>query len=262
MPDDAFYVYGVVRFEIEFTWQEIDLTWQEIGIAKKKVYAVSEGNFSALVHDCEEEPYTAEDPDKIKEMIIAHNRILDRAMDDFGGVIPLSFNTIIKKGTNSAKFNLKKWLSDDQEKLERIWNKVKGKREYGLRIYYEKEKLLQEASENEEVKKIEKNIEGKGQGLSYLLQGKAKAKTKEVFQEKINKLKQEFYEGIKEIAEELVINPSRISLEEEKDLLLSLSVLIEEKQIEEIKKFLEGKRAEDFSYYVAGPFAPYSFVEN
>lgn len=253
MPDNVFYVYGVVR-------SENDSTWQETGIAEKNVYMVGEGNFSALVHDCEEEPYTAEDPNKIKEMIVTHNRILDRTMEDFGGVIPLSFNTIIKKGTNSARFNLIKWLNDDQKRLERIWNEVKGKKEYGIRIYYEKDKLIQEASEHKEVKKIEKNIEGKGQGLSYLLQGKAKSQIQEIFQEKVNKLKQEFYEGVKGVTKDLIINPSRISLEEEKDLLLSLSVLIEEKQVSEIKEFLE-KKAEDFSFQLAGPFAPYSFVE-
>lgn len=254
MPNDALYVYGVVRLET-------DLTWQEIGIAEKEVYLICEGNFGALVHNCEEKPYPTEDPNQIKEMIIAHNKILDRAMGDFEGAIPLPFNTIIKNGTNPALINLKTWLSDDTERLERIWNKVKGKKEYGLRIYYEKEKLIQEASAHKEVKKIEKDIEGKGFGLSYLLQGKAKAKTQEVFQEKVNKLKQEFYEEIKKITEELVTNPSRISLEDEKDLLFSLSILIEEKQVAKMKEFLE-KRADDFPHHLAGPFAPYSFVEH
>lgn len=254
MSDNAFYVYGIVKFGL-------DLDWQETGIAEKKVYMVSEGNFSALVHDCEEKPYPTGDPTQIKEMIITHNKILNRAMEDFEGVIPLSFNTIIKKGADSASVNLKTWLNDDQEKLDRIWNKVKGKREYGIRIYYEKEKLLQEASAHKEVERIDIISETKGPGLSYLLKGKAKAKTQEVFQEKVNKLKQEFYNGIKKITEEVVINPSKISLEEEKEVLLSLSVLLEEKEINKIKEFLE-KKAEDFPYHLAGPFAPYSFVES
>ncbi len=254
MPDNAFYVYGVVRFGF-------DLDWQEKGIAEKDVYIIGEGNFGALVHDCEEKPYPTEDPNQIKEMIITHNRILDQAMKDFEGVIPLSFNTIIKKGTDFAQSNLKKWLDDDQENLERIWNKIKKKKEYGLRIYYEKEKLLQEASEHKDIKNIERSLEGKGFGVSYLLQGKAKAKTQEVFQEKVNKLKEEFSGGIKKITVEVVTNHSRISLKEEKDLLVSLSVLIEEKEINKITEFL-GKKAEDFPFQVAGPFAPYSFVEN
>lgn len=255
MSGDALYVYGVVKCEL-------DSDWQETGIKGQKVYLICKGNFSALIHDCQEEPYLSENPEEIKQMIIAHNRILDQALEDFGGVIPLSFNTIIKGGNDLPSFRVEKWLSDDQEKLERIWRKIKGKREYGIRVYYAKNKLLEESSKRKEVKKIEDAAEGKGEGLGYLLQEKAKSKVQEIFQNKIGELKQEFYNGIKKITEEIVANPSRISLEEEKDLLLSLSVLIEEKQIEGIKEFLEQKKAENFSYYVAGPFAPYSFVEN
>lgn len=255
MSNNAFYVYGVVKFGF-------GLGWQEKGITEKDVYIISKEKFSALAHECKEEPYTAENPEEIKEMIIAHNKILDRAMRDFGGVIPLPFNTIIKKGRHSAQYNLKKWLKDDQERLEIIWNKIKGKKEYGIRIYYDKDKLFQEASANKEVKKIEKNMEGKGQGLSYLLQGKVKSQTQEIFQESINRLKKEFYGEIKKTTGNMIANPSRISLKEEKDLLLNISVLVEEKQIEEIKEILEKKKEAGFSFQLAGPFAPYSFVES
>ena len=165
MSNNAFYVYGIVK-------SGLDSDLNEEGLIGKKVYLLSTGKFSAIVHECEEKAYTNENPEKIKEMIIAHNRILDKAMKDFAGVIPLSFNTIIKSGENSARFNLKKWLSDDEEKLEKLWSKVKGKKEYGIRAYYDQEKLLQETSADKEIKKIEKNMEGKAEGLRYLLQGK------------------------------------------------------------------------------------------
>lgn len=259
MSTNAFYVYGVVRLGPDLFY----LDWQEKGIAEKDVYIIGERGFGAVVHDCEEKPYPTEDPHQIKEMILTHNKVLDRTQEDFAGVIPLPFNTIIKNGagTSLARFNLKKWLDDDQERLERIWHKVKGKREYGLRIYYEKEKLFQEASEQQDIKNIEISSAGKGLGVSYLLQAKAKAKTEEIFQDKVNKLKRGFHEEIKKIAEEVVINPSRISLAEEKELLLSLSVLIEEKRVSAIIEFL-AKKWRDFPFHVAGPFAPYSFIEN
>lgn len=253
MVNTAFYVYGIVR--------GIDLDWQEKGIAGETVYTITQGNFSVLVHNCEDKIYASTNPEEIKEMILVHNRILDKAIEDFGGVIPLSFNTIIKKGTNLARLNLKKWLNDEQEKLEKIWNKIKLRKEYGLRIYYEKEKLFQDASVNNEVKQMEKDMGGKGLGVSYLLRGKVKFQIQEIFHENINKLKQGFYEEIKKITKDLTINPPRVCLEEEKDLLLSLSILAEEKQVNEVKEFLE-KKAEDFPFYIAGPFAPYSFVEN
>ena len=74
--------------------------------------------------------------------------------------------------------------------------------------------------------------------------------------------KNRFYDKIKGAVEEIVINPSRISLEEEKDLLLGLSVLVEEKKVAPIKEILGGQEKESFSFHLAGPFAPYSFVEN
>ncbi len=255
--DGALYVYGLVK-------SGLGLDWRESGLNHENVYTVSEGKFSALVHNCKEEPYSTKDLERIKELVIVHNKVLERAMMDFKGVIPLRLNTIIKRGNNSAKFNVKKWLNDDQERLEKIWNKIKGKREYGVTIYYGKEKLLQEVSAHQDVNDIKKISEEKGPGLSYLLQNKAKSRMKESFQEKLIKLKQDFFDGIKEIAKDTVENPSRVSLDEEKDLLLRLSVLAGETEISKIKEFLK-KRAGgegDFPFQVAGPFAPYSFVED
>lgn len=255
MPDNALYVYGIVKFGF-------DLDWREAGIEEKNVYTISESDFSALVHDCEEKPYISEDPNKIKELIIAHNKILDKAMLHFGGVIPLHFNTIIKKGENSSENNLKMWLYNDKERLERIWNMIKGRKEYGIRIYYDKEKLMQEASKKREIEAIEKSIEGKSEGLSYLLKSKAKSMLNEIVQNNINEFKKKIYNDIKMLVNDARVSTSRIFIDEEKDLLLTLSALDSELQTDEIKKMLEGKYGNIFSFQVAGPFAPYSFVQN
>ena len=255
MPDDALYVYGIVKLGF-------DLDWREAGIEGKNVYTISECGFSALVHDCEEKPYMSEDPNKIKELIIAHNKILDRAINHFDGVIPLHFNTIIKKGGNSSQYNLKKWLNNNKERLEKTWDKIKGRGEYGIRIYYDKEKLIEEVSNSEEIKDIETNREGKGAGLSYLLQSKAKTKINEIGWDKVNGFKKKFYDDIKKVTANLKITPSRIFIDEEKDLLVNLSVLADNQQINKIKGFLEQKIGNGFSFQLVGPFAPYSFVEN
>ena len=249
---DALYVYGIVKNGPNFKYTGI-------GLNGKSVYTLKQGEFSALVHDCEEKPYISEDPNKIKELIIAHNNILSKAMEDFKGVMPLPFNTIIKGGENSAENNLKKWLNDNKERLEKRWSKIEGKREYGIRIYYEKEKLIQQASNSTEIKEIEESREGKGEGLSYLLKGKASYKTNEIIQNRINQFKQEFYDEIRLTADDIKANASRISINEEKDLLLGLSILIDEERIDKIKRILEKNK--DFSSQLAGPFAPYSFVE-
>ncbi len=249
---NALYVYGIVKNGFNFRYNGT-------GINGESVYTLKQGEFSALVHDCEEKPYISEDPNKIKELIIVHNNILNRAMEDFKGVMPLPFNTIIKGRENSAEDNLKKWLNDNKEKLEGVWSKIKNKSEYGIRVYYEREKLIQQTSNSAEIKEIEKNMEGRSEGLSYLLKGKASYKINEIVQDRINQFKQEFCDDIRTVADDIKVNISRISINEEKDLLLGLSILVNEDQVDKIKRILEKNK--DFSFQLAGPFAPYSFVE-
>lgn len=254
MQDNALYVYGIVKFEF-------DLGLRSKGINGKGVYLMEGGKFSALVHDCEGKPYTSEDPNKIKELIIAHNKVLDIAMRNYGGAIPLHFNTIIKKGKISAQYNLKKWLEDDEDRLEKIWDKVKGKREYGIRVYYDRDKLIHESRKGLEVREMN-ILKGKGQGLTYLLRGKIKSEVNEILQKKINKFKQHFYKDIKKIIDDIVVNVSRIAIDEEKDLLLSVSILINEEQIDDVKEVLRRKEEEGLLSNLSGSFAPYSFVED
>lgn len=250
MPEDALYVYGIVKAENKSEWKEKGIN----GVA---VYTINEEGFSAIVHNCEEKPYLSKEPEEIKELIISHNNILNKAMEHFGGVIPFSFNTIIKKGDVDSKYNLKAWLNNDNALLETVWDKVKGKTEYGIRVYYEKEKLIGDVSQQKEIKKTKK-----GAGLSYLLAGKAKAKSNELAQNKIHEFKQMFFDEIKKLADDIKINVSKISIKEDKDLLLNLSVLIEPARIGGINEFLEGKKNDSFSFQLAGPFPPYSFAEN
>lgn len=255
MSGDALYVYGIIK-------GDTCLGWKVAGIDGKDVYTISEEGFSALVHDCEEKPFSSDDTDKIKSWVIAHDEVLNKVMKEFDGVIPFSFNTIVKKTDRTAEYNLKAWLSNDSEILERAWNKVKGKREYGIRIYYEKSVLVQKASASEEIKKMEENQQGKSEGLKYLLKGRIKSKIDEIVQNDSNQLKQEFYNAIKGLTEDLKINTPKISISEEKDLLLSMSVLANKQQIKKIKEVLKEKSGKDFTFQLAGPFAPYSFVEN
>lgn len=255
MLGDALYVYGIIKCEAS-------LGWKGTGIDRKDVYTISEEGFSALVHDCEEKPFSSDDTDKIKSWVIAHDEVLNKAMKEFDGVIPFSFNTIVKKTDRTAEYNLKAWISNDNEILERAWDKVKGKREYGIRIYYEKSVLVQKASAGEEIKKMEESQQGKSEGLKYLLKGRIKSKIGETVQNDINQLKQEFYNVLKGLTEDLKINTPKISINEEKDLLLSMSVLANKQQIKKIKDVLKEKAGKSFIFQLSGPFAPYSFVEN
>jgi len=253
MSNNALYLYGIIRSHNE--------NWKEHGIKRHNIFLINGENFSAIVHRCEEKPYNSADPIEVKDLILTHNNVLDKAMKDFGTVIPLSFNTIIKTSESgkTAEENLRNWLKNNEEDLIKKWNKINGKKEYGIRIYYEKEKLLNKIKELHKIKQLQQKIQIESAGVAYLLKGKIKDETNQIAQKQILEYRQNFYNNIRGLISDIIINQSKILLDEEKDLLLSISILVNKEQIQKVNDYLVNK---NFYFNVAGPFAPYSFVNS
>jgi hypothetical protein len=93
------------------------------------------------------------------------------------------------------------------------------------------------------------------------LQSKVKTKIDETLFYKLNEFKRRFYQSINKIASDVMLNNSRILINEEKDLLFSLSVLVDRQQANKLTRMLD-KKPNNFSFQIAGPFAPYSFAQN
>jgi len=253
MSNNALYLYGIIK--------SYNTNWKEHGIKRNNIFLINEGKFSAIVHNCDEKPYNSANPVEVKDLIFAHNDVLDKAMKDFDAVIPLSFNTIIKTSESgkTAEENLRNWLKDNEEDLIKKWNKINGKKEYGIRIYYEKEKLLKIIEESNTIKQLQQKTQVESAGIAYLLKGKIKDETNQIAQKQILEYRQNFYNNIKELVFDIVINQSKILLDEEKDLLLSISILVNKEQIQKVKNYLVNS---NFYFNAAGPFAPYSFVNS
>jgi len=253
MLNNALYLYGIIISH--------NKNWKEHGIKRKNIFLINEGKFSAIVHKCDEKPYNSVNPAEVKDLIFVHNNVLDKAMKDFGAVIPLSFNTIIKTSESgkTAEENLRNWLKENEEDLITKWNKINGKNEYGIRIYYEKEKLLNKIKKLNTIKQLQQKIQKESTGMAYLLKGKVKDEVDKIAQKQILEYRQNFYNNIKELVFDIVINQSKILLDEEKDLLLSISILVNKEQIQKVKNYLVNS---NFYFNTAGPFAPYSFVNS
>jgi len=249
MSNNALYIYGIIK---------TSKNWKEHGIKGNNVFLINGRDFSAIAHRCEEKPYISNNPIEVKDLILAHNNILDKAMKNFDAVIPLSFNTIIKTSEEkTAEENLRIWLKDNKENLLKIWDKIIGKNEYGIRIYYEKKKLLEKIKELYEIKQLQQKSQIESEGVAYLLKGKIKDEINKKAQEQIFEYKQNFYNNIKELVSDITINRSKILLDEEKNLLVSISILVDKKQIQKVNSYLVNS---NFYFNIAGPFAPYSFI--
>lgn len=253
MPEqlnNALYVYGVIEGKGN------EHNWACKGLECNQVLLLSEGKLKALVHKCEAVPYIPKDPEKIKELVIAHNNVLEKAAENFGGVLPFSFNTIAKeKDGKSAEENLKNWLKKEENNLKQCWEKIKERKEYGIKFFYDRKKWIKK------IKMQTNGPIGKSSGINYLLKGKQEYEIKDKLIKKINEKKQEIFDAIKTKVQEIKNVQPKVKLMEERDLLLCISILANEKQFNEVKQYLQENINEE-DYRCAGSFPPYSFVDS
>lgn len=250
MPEqlnNALYVYGITK--------ENEHNWICLGLERNQVFIIPAGELNVLVHKCEAKPYAPKDPKKIKELVVKHNDVLEQAIKSFGSVLPFSFNTIVQeKDGKTAEENLKGWVKKEEEKFIQLFEKVNLRKEYGIKFFYDRKKWI------EEIGAQSIPLSGKSEGINYLLKGKQETEIKDKLIKKINGKRQEIFNAIKLKVQEIEIAQPKIKLmEEERDLLMGLSILANKQEFNEVKQYLlENRNQRDYRF--AGPFPPYSFV--
>ncbi|MDA2936601.1 GvpL/GvpF family gas vesicle protein, partial [Patescibacteria group bacterium AH-259-L05] len=120
------------------------INFGKIGIEKEQVYTILYKDLCLVVHDSPLEPYKSEDESKIKKWVIAHQNVIEKVQKKFGTVLPLGFDTIIKGDEKAApEANIEAWLKKDYSSLKETIAKVKGKREYGIQIFWDPQIISQ-----------------------------------------------------------------------------------------------------------------------
>jgi hypothetical protein len=109
-----------------------------IGMNGEEVYTVPYKDICAVVHDCPAEPYQSADAEVVKAWVIAHQRLVDKAWEKWGTVLPLGFDTIIRDQAGSdPPESVENWLAADYESLKRKMEAVRGKAEYGVQVSWQ-----------------------------------------------------------------------------------------------------------------------------
>lgn len=68
-----------------------------VGIEQAEVYTISYEGLLAIVHDCLPEPYGSQDDEQVKQWLFIQQKVLDAAQDKFGAVLPMGFNTAVRR---------------------------------------------------------------------------------------------------------------------------------------------------------------------
>lgn len=234
-----------------------------IGIEENAVYTISYRGLSAIVQNCPLEPYNSDDEETVKGWLNTHQHVLDIAEEKFGTVIPFGFDRIVKPEDNaSAKEVLKKWMSEEFDSLKEKIERIRGKKEYGVQIFYLPSVISEKTVEEcEEIKKIEEEMKSKGPGTAYLYKQKLETAIKKEIESRMVFYFNDFYGRIKKHVEEIKVEKTKKTDEKDKMMIMNLSCLVTNDKYRELGAELEEiDKEEGFSVRFTGPWPAYSFV--
>jgi len=232
----------------------------DVGLEDELVYIVPHDDIGAVVHRCCAEPYKTDDEEKAKDWILTHQYVIDLATERFGTVIPLRFDTIFK-GDDAT---VESWLREKHERLMGTLRKLKGKAEYGVQVYLEKDYVEEKIENNTEIAALRRSLEERPKGSAYLMGKRLEKMVKVKKDVETLSLAKKLYERIVGLVCELRLEQNVRNLPEkwkDKLMILNLSCLISHDSVKSLGDLLgEIDGNPGFTVRFTGPWPPYSFV--
>lgn len=231
----------------------------QVGVEDNSVYVVAFNGMGAVVHRCEAKPYKTEAKEKAGEWILAHQYVIDLATEEFGTVIPLTFDTIFKGNDET----LERWLSKEYRQLKTLLARLDSKAEYGVQIFLENDFVDRIMKDSEDIQSLEKSLENTSSGVAYLLKKKLE---KRMHLEKhliIDKYAKEMCAQIEKLVDDMKLGSINKEVPEkwkDKQMILNIACLVHKDKIENLGSKLGQLKKEGFAVRFTGPWPPYSFV--
>jgi hypothetical protein len=233
------------------------------GIDGQDIRSIHYRDLMAIVHTCPARPYESTDKEVVKDWVMDHEKIIERVSGDFGTVMPFCFDTIIKPdGTRTAQEVLIHWISEEYERLESRINRISGKKEYGVQIFFSPSLLGERvASINPAIKNLQEEMKHRGPGREYMVRQKIEQELKTGMESEAASLIHDCYKKIKEACDEVKIEKIKKSAEKEKKMLMNCSCLVSDENYRKLGDVLETIEKEyGLSVRFTGPWPVYSFV--
>ncbi|MGD0954065.1 MAG: GvpL/GvpF family gas vesicle protein [Methanotrichaceae archaeon] len=251
--DQGLYLYGL-------TDTSVSASLGKIGIDECEVYTIPYDGISAIIHNSPLEPYKSDNNETVKVWVKVHQRVMDVAAERFGNVMPFGFDTIISPKDNAtAKDELMRWLSDEHEEILRQMDKIKGKKEYGIQIFYIPSAFGEKIEkESDEVKRMKEQMASKPPGLAYMYKQKLENIVKGELDTLMDAYFKNFYEKIKGASDEIKVEKVK-KADDCMVMMMNLSVLArDEKALGSVLDEIESE--EGIKIHFTGPWQPYSFI--
>ena len=221
-----------------------------IGLYDRVVYTKNFKDLSAVVSDI---PFKEVRPN-VNE-INEHQRVVEASREKWA-TLPVRFGTIFKSPEGLGNY-LTKSYKDLRPKIAKFRNKD----EYGVKVIFDKDdlsKLQINTDDNEEIRKIKKEMATAGQGTSYFLKLRMDEALRNVVLQKMEEISGDIHKQLSKAATDNCVLRSELA-----QIIMNASYLIDrtekEKFDSEIRKTKEKYEQYGIMIHASGPWAPYSF---
>ena len=240
--DEGKYVYCIIRSADKRDFGNIGIG------GEKPVYTVHYQDLAAVVSDT---PIRIYDP--TRENVLAHEFVNETVMRDHT-VIPMSFGTIFRTGEDIVEL-----LKSTYRALEDVLQKMKDKIEFGLKVLWERGRVIQRLEEqDEEIRRLKQEIEVGGQSSTYFARMQLGRLVEGALEEAANQYVLDIHESLKPVAV-----ASRTNKPIGDRMILNGAYLVDrsrEEDFDRVVKQLSQKYEDVLSFKYTGPWPPYNFV--
>jgi hypothetical protein len=247
-----------------------------IGLDGRGVYTVASGDLCAVVHDCPAQPYQSKDAQVLEAWATAHQDVVMEATKAFGTVLPMAFDMIVQAcpavatadqrtdghstRRQDAVTGLRAWLEDKRERFTRLLDRLDGKAEYGVQVFWDRKVVAECLTHGHpDLRSLQDEIAGKSKGLAHLLQTKLAKAVREAMEQHADSFAQDFYARVRQCVDDVRVDPLK-KAEGDRQMILNLSCLMPRGSAGLGRTLDLMQQTPGVSVRFTGPWPPYSFV--
>jgi hypothetical protein len=238
------YVYSVIESSEPRSFGRIG-----IGGRGDEVYTVHHRRLAAVVSQT---PLIVYDP--TRDNALAHERVNEVIIEQSMTPVPMSFGTVFRSENDVVEF-----LHDTYDALHDVLQKMKGKLEYGLKVTWDRDKVLAELQvENEEIRRLKAEIEHNRNASTYFARMQLGRLVEQALSDRSLGYVRDIYEHLRDAA--IASRPNKVIGDK---MILNGAFLVErdksqvfDDRLQEIALRYDGK----LFFRQSGPWAPYNFV--
>jgi hypothetical protein len=219
-----------------------------IGGRGDEVYTVHHAGLAAVVSNT---PLVVYDP--TRENVFAHEQVNETVMREFT-VLPMAFGALFRTEDDIIEL-----MRGTQDALRDVLNKMAGKVEYGLKVNWDRDRVIAEIEqENEEIRNLKEQITSRATGSTYFARMQLGRLVEQALSEQSDSYVREVYAALRDTAV-----ASRANKPIGDKMIMNAAFLVErereaefDRKVKEIAAKYEGK----LSFKYTGPWPPYNFV--